>query len=260
MKTSLDSQPKYPVKSLDKALSILELMIETGDDLAISEIARRLEFGKGTVHRILSTLKARKFVQQDRETQKYGLGIRALDMGTALKKDDILRNAIMPVLNELARRVRETISASILVSNEVRYIARMESDEPLRLSITAGTHFPAHCSATGKMLLAGLSDDELKRLYRRKSAFMEKTSSSIGSLGELLKAMKQIRQADLAYDYEEAFVGVYGVAAAVRNDRNEIIAAIGIAGPKARMSRAKMKEFAESINKAAIEISYRLFG
>ncbi|MGZ3523508.1 MAG: helix-turn-helix domain-containing protein, partial [Thermodesulfobacteriota bacterium] len=67
--------------SLEKALSILELVLDQDRDLSITEISQKLGMGKGTVHRILSTLKARKFFQQDNKTKMYGLGVRTLEIG-----------------------------------------------------------------------------------------------------------------------------------------------------------------------------------
>ena len=159
-----DNEPKYPVKSLEKGLSILRLMIGEGREFGLTEIVENLGFQKGTAHRILSTLRASQFVQQDPGTKKYGLGRFAFEMGSAIREEHFLRKALKPALRELSEQCNEAISASILVYNEIRYIARLESKEVLRVSIREGTRFPAHCTATGKILLSALSDDYLKKL------------------------------------------------------------------------------------------------
>lgn len=246
------------MKSLDKALSVLELMIVEGRDLALTEISTKVGLQKGTVHRILSTMKARKFVQQKPDTKKYGFGIRAFELGSALKKEGFLRNAMMPTLRKLSYQCKEAINASILEYNEVRYIVHLESEELLRFSIREGTRLPAHCTAMGKVLLGSLSDQELKRIYGRKSAFKQLTENSIGSLDQLLEAISEVRKKNLAFDHEETLIGVCCVAAPIRNFKNEVVAAISISGPKERMQREQIKEFSHLLTWATEKISKAL--
>jgi DNA-binding IclR family transcriptional regulator len=254
----IESELKYPVKSLEKALSILELMILEGRNLALTAIASKSGLGKGTVHRILGTLKSRKFVNQDPDTRKYGLGIRALEMGSAVKKDEILRKAMRPALRELFRQCNETVNAAILEHSEIIYIYRLESEEPLRFSLQVGSRFPAHCTSTGKIMLADLSDQELGRLYENRDDLCKLTEKSIGSFKQLMEEIRDLRQKGLAYDLEETLAGVNCIAAPVRKAGKEVVAAISISGPKERMTKTKMSSFASLITEAAAKISEEL--
>jgi len=254
----IENEPKYPVKSLDKALSILELLILEGRNLALTDIAVKSGLGKGTVHRVLGTLKSRKFVQQDLDTKKYGLGIRALEMGCAVKKDEILRKAMRPALRELFRQCKETVNAAVLEHDEITYIYRLESEEPLRFSLQVGSRFPAHCTSTGKIMLADLSDQDLFRLYGDKEDLGRLTEKSIGSFKQLMKEIRDLRQKGLAFDQEETLAGVSCIAAAVRNAKKEVVAAISISGPKERMSEERLFSFASLITEASMEISKEL--
>jgi IclR family KDG regulon transcriptional repressor len=254
----IENEPRYPVKSLEKALSILELMILEGRDLALTDIAMKSGFGKGTVHRILGTLKSRRFVHQDSDTKKYGLGIRALEMGSSVKKDEILREAMRPALRELLRKCRETVNAAILEHDEIVYIYRLESEEPLRFSLKVGSRFPAHCTSTGKIMLADLSDQDLYKLYGGKESLGRLTENSIRSFKQFMEEIRDVRQKGLAFDLEETLVGVKCIAAAVRNARREVVAAISISGPKERMTKARMSAFAPLITEASEKISKEL--
>jgi DNA-binding IclR family transcriptional regulator len=248
-------KPNYPVKSLEKALIILRLMIEEGQPISLTEIGKKLGFGKGTVHRILATLKAHQFVRQDGETLKYGLGLMAAEMSTAIKAEDYIVKIIKPHLKKLSESCPEAISASVLEFNEIRYIARFESSEPLRVSIGEGTKFPAHCTATGKVLLAALSNEQLKKMYAGRENILTLTKNSIGSFARLLKELKRVRNENLALDFEEALVGVNCVARPIRDSKNEIVTAISISGPANRMTKPKMLEFAELLQNTSAEIS-----
>ena len=248
-------KPNYPVKSLEKALIILQLMIEAGQPVSLTEISKKLNFGKGTVHRILATLKAHQFVRQDSNTLEYGLGFMAAEMSTAIKSEDHLVKIIKPYLKKLSEFCPEAISASVLEFNAIRYIARFESSEPLRVSIGEGTKFPAHCTATGKVLLSALSNEQLEKMYDGRENILTLTKNSIGSFARLLKELKRVRNENLAFDFEEALVGVNCVARPIRDSKNEILTAISISGPVSRMTKQKMLKFAELLQDTSAEIS-----
>jgi DNA-binding IclR family transcriptional regulator len=251
-------KPNYPVKSLEKALIILRLMIEERQPLSLTEIGKKLNFGKGTVHRILATLRSHRFVRQDPKTLKYGLGIMAAEMSTAIKVEDYIVKIIKPHLKKLSESCPEAISASILEFNEIRYIARFESRESLRVSIGIGTKFPAHCTATGKVLLSALSNEQLEKMYADRENIQALTKNSIDSFSRLLKELKRIRNENLALDFEEALVGVNCVARPILDSKNEILTAISISGPVNRMTKQKMLEFAELLQDTSAEISKEL--
>jgi DNA-binding IclR family transcriptional regulator len=251
-------KPNYPVKSLEKALIILRLMIEEREPLSLTEIGKKLNFGKGTVHRILATLRSHQFVRQDPKTLKYGLGFMAAEMSTALKAEDYIVKIIKPHLKKLSESCPEAISASILEFKEIRYIARFESSESLRVSIGEGTRFPAHCTATGKVLLSALSNEQLEKMYDDRENIQKLTQNSIDSFPRLLKELKRVRKENLAMDFEEALVGVNCVARPIRDSKNEILTAISISGPVSRMTKQKMLEFADLLQDTSAEISKAL--
>ena len=251
-------KPNYPVKSLEKALIILRLMIEERQPLSLTEIGKKLNFGKGTVHRILATLRSHQFVRQDPQTLKYGLGFMASEMSKAINAENYIVKIMEPHLKKLSDSCPEAISASILESSEIRYIARFESSEPLRVSIGVGTRFPAHCTATGKVLLSALSTEQLEKLYEGRDDIPTLTKNSIGSFTRLLKELKQIRDQNLALDFGEALVDVNCVARPIRDSKNEIITAISISGPASRMTQQKMLNFAELLQDTSAKISKEL--
>jgi DNA-binding IclR family transcriptional regulator len=180
-------------------------------------------------------------------------------MGSTISEELFLRKAMKPALRELSEQCNEAISASILEYNEIRYIARFESREVLRVSVPEGTRFPAHCTATGKILLSALSDDYLKKLYNTKSALVSCTNNSITSFKKLSEVLKRVRKEGVAYDFEEAVVGVKCVARPVRRKDGEVVAAISISGPVSRMTKEKMLEFSQLLLNTTTRMS-REFG
>jgi IclR family KDG regulon transcriptional repressor len=259
-KSKIQSNPanKYRVTSLEKALSILELVLDQGRDLSITEISQKLGMGKGTVHRILSTLKARKFFQQDSKTKMYGLGVRTLEIGMATKRERFLRKAMAPFLMDLYETCKETVNAAVWEYNEIRYIYRLESEEMLRISTKAGARFPGYCAATGKILLSYFSNEDIRQIYGRKKALKKYTERSISSIDALIQEIEKVRVNKVAIDDEETLVGVYCVAAPVLSPKGECVAAISISAPKNRVAANTGVTFAKLVSETARKISSSL--
>ena len=245
----------YKVKSLEKALLILELIIDEGRNLSITEICQSLGYGKGTVHRILGTLRDRKFVKQYPETKLYGLGARTLSIGTPSKKENFLRKSMVPFLRELHMKCRETVNAAVNEYNQIRYIFRIESEEMLRISTPAGARFPVHCSATGKIFLSYLSDEDIRRIHGGEERLTKMTDYSIDTVTELIDTIEAVRRTRVAFDDEEALIGVYCIAAPILNAKGECQAAISISTPKNRITSKKKREFEKLVVSAARQIS-----
>jgi IclR family KDG regulon transcriptional repressor len=249
---------KYRVTSLDKALSIVELMLDEGRDLSITEISQKLGLGKGTVHRILSTLKAHNFLQQDSNTKLYGFGVRTLEIGTPSKKEKYLRKVMVPFLMDCHEKCGETVNAAVWEYNEMRYIYRLESQEMLRIAAPYGHRFPGYCSATGKVFLSYLSNEDIRQIYGRKNALKKLTPRTIDSVEELILDIEKVRVKKVAVDDEEAIGGVYCVGAPVLNSKGECIAAISISAPKNRGSGDIIAKFTKLISEKARKITNAL--
>jgi IclR family transcriptional regulator, KDG regulon repressor len=257
-KTPSNSENKYKVTSLDKALLVLELLIDQGRDLSITEISQKLGMVKGTVHRVLSTLTARKFIRQNSKTKMYGLGVRTLEIGIDSKRERFLRIAMAPFLMELYERCGETVNAAVWEYNGIRYIYRLESEELLRISTAAGARFAGYCAATGKILLSYFSNEDIRQIYSLKNALKKHTENTITSVDELIREIEKVRVREVAFDDEEALVGVYCVAAPILNSKRECVAAISISAPKNRVTAKTSATLAKLVSETAGRISSSL--
>ena len=252
-----ESIPKtsYQVTSLAKALSVLDLLIDQDRGLSVTEISHKLGLAKGTVHRVLSTLKVRSYVQQHNDTRLYSLGLRTLEIGALARKDRFLRSVMAPFLRDLSAMCYETVNAAVLEYNEIHYIFRLESEEMLRISAPLGVRFPAHCTATGKVMLSYHVDDDIRRIYARRGALAKLTEYSLDSVDALIEEIEKIRIGKVAIDDEETIAGVYCVAAPVVNAKGECVAAISISAPKNRVPKEKAVDFMRMVVKTAGQIS-----
>lgn len=247
------------VQSVVRALTLLEVLATEGTPLAITDLAKKVGLKLTTVYRLLSTLMVKGFVEQDRETQKYRLGIKAFELGNSALYNLDLRSVARPFLEELVDKVNETTNLAILDGSEVVYIDQVESTNIVIVKMFArvGSRGPAHCTGSGKVLLSGLSDSELARVVEGME-LVSFTENTITDKEKLLKEIKKVRELGYAIDDVERDEGVRCVAAPVYNHENRIVAAISVSGPITRINEETIEHFIPLVKETALSISRRL--
>ncbi|MTI84721.1 MAG: IclR family transcriptional regulator [Firmicutes bacterium] len=230
------------VQSVGRALKILEVLSKQCAPLSVSDIAHRVDLKLSTVYRLLSTLVHYDFVTQEDETSKYRLTLKLLHMGkTALDFYD-LRTTARPFMKELLNRCNETTNLAVLEEGDVVYIDQLESTNLIlvRMFAKVGSRGPAHCTATGKTLLAGLPEDELDKILNSIS-LDHFTNATITERQILRKELAKVRSSGYALDLGERENEVKCIAAPVRNHEGKVIGAIGVSGPATRITNYYLK-------------------
>ena len=254
----MQKQNKYPVKSLVKALSIVEHLGTSPSGSTLTEISKKLRIGKSTVHRLISTLMDHDFVWLDALSSQYILGARILQLSDQLSHQSILIRYGDSVLADLAKATEETCNLGVLDGDEVLYLIMKESKYPLRMAGQVGKRLPARCTALGKALLSDSSEEGLVQLLGRKSHLRAPTARTISSVAGLMAELSKIRQTNLAFDDEELYAGVACIASPVRDHIGKIVAAISISYPKNRVDAKRLQEFKPLLLERAAELSSRL--
>jgi DNA-binding IclR family transcriptional regulator len=249
---------RYPVKSLIKALNIVEHLgtIEGGSTL--TEISAKLRIGKSTVHRLLATLRDHDFVWLDPLSSRYVLGAKVLQLSEQLSRHSILIRYGAPILSRLSQATDETCNLGVLDGREVLYLIMKESSHPLQVSGQVGKRLPAHCTAVGKALLSGLSREEIIRLYGKKEDLKAPTSNSISTLSDLCDHIDKVRKTGLAIDNEELYTGVVCMGTPIRNRHGRVVASISIAFPKHRIDPETLENSKLLLRDCAGEFSRQL--
>ena len=249
--------PKYPIKVLDKSLSVLELLLRQNSAMNMVELSEKLGFYPSTTHRILDTLKHWGYVEQDSHTQKYQLGLKLLELGMAkLHQMDLAREAT-PYLKELVKQCNETVHLGVLEEGEVLYLAKEESSQTIRMISYVGKRAPLHCTALGKVLLAYMSEEERKKILEEKG-LPGLTEKTITDKGELEKELDKVREQGFALDREENEKNVCCVATPIRNHQGKVIAALSISSPTFRIDKNVQNNLKEALLKTSEKISKRL--
>jgi DNA-binding IclR family transcriptional regulator len=240
--TQADRDERQQLRVLERTFSILDLFTRQHPEWSTTEIARACDLPIPTAYRILSALRRRGFVTQDARSKRFRLGIGALDLGERARSLVDVRAAALPILRQLCHDSGETALLTVLSENHDRSVCleRVESPHPLRLSVEPGRRMPLHAGASQKALLAYLPPEEMDRAL---SAPLERLCrATITDPKELRADLARIRRRGWASSFEETNVGVWGLAVTLLDAHRSVIGAVGLAGPSARMSRARTRE------------------
>jgi DNA-binding IclR family transcriptional regulator len=243
------------VKSADRVLAILDLLAESGP-LTFAAVCSTLGVPRSSAHAILQTMEARSYVARTAGT--YSLGSRVWEVAQRWGAPD-LRTAMRPSMLELARRTEETVQAAQLEGADAFYLEVCESLHPVKLSSRPGARLPAHASGVGKVLLAQLDVPEARRRLSvgRLEALTPKT---LTDPEELLVELERIRKRGYAIDDEEFAIGLHCVAMPVRSASGEVVAALSVAMPEPRYSRAIATQNREALAETVAEVERVLAG
>jgi IclR family KDG regulon transcriptional repressor len=234
------------VVSVERALSILNCLAESEEMLGVTEMSRLLGLHKSTVSRLASTLAQNGYVRQDPETGKYQLGMRLIGLGTRVLEQIDLRGVARPYLEQLMEITEETVHLGILDGNQVVYVDKIESTQVLTMKSRVGSKVPVHCTALGKVLLASLSREELKKIISSCS-FDRYTPNTMTNVGEFEKQIAWVREQGYAIDDEEHELGIRCVAAPIMDHSGSVIASLSVSGPTIRVTRERLERFIPNV-------------
>ena len=248
--------PEYNVRAVERALQILKSFDDRHAERGVSEIAEVVGLHKATTHRILATLMNYGFIERSPDGLKYRLGLELVDLGFKVTRRMDLRREALPYLKSLASEINEAVDLSIWDQQLVLYIEMIQSNHALTVAAAVGQHLPAYCTASGKLFLANLPDEEL-------SAYLQKplqsfTANTVVDTLLIKNMLQHVKQEGVATDNEEFELGVRAVAAPVFNHQNRVIAAVSIPGPASRLTPDRIKELIPALVKTTNEISSRV--
>ena len=249
----LREAPTDGLTSVDNALWLLQLVGER-QALRVAEVADLLGVARSTAHRLLSALRRRDFVLQDRPNGAYRPGPALTAVGLAAISRIDIRRVARPILEELQEETTETASLAVLEGTNIRFVDFVESARAVRVGNRTGLVRLAHTSAVGKAILAELPLADLERRYPEE-ALATQTSASVASREALFAELAEIRQQGYALNWEESVEGTSAVAVALRDPTGSPVAAVAMAAPSSRMrSVDAVRAFAPSVVSAAQRI------
>jgi len=247
------------LSSVKKALMILEAFSPDQPELGVTEISRILKSHKSSVFRVLRTLVSEGFVEKNPQTNKYRLGLKLVELGNRILNHYDLRDHAGPFMEALAKKTKEIIHLSILDRNQIVYLDKKGEGQTLTVATKIGGRSPAHACAMGKVLLSGLSSEELSDVLAL-GPLAKLTPKTVTTIPKLLKELELVRSRGYAVDDEESFPGIRCVAAPLSDRGGTTVAAISATVPKQRMGKKRMREMSQEIIDTARLISRKIEG
>jgi DNA-binding IclR family transcriptional regulator len=243
--------PQYPIESVDNALRLIWLVAHQ-PSVRMTEAARHLGVASSTAHRLLAMLEFRGLVAQNPVSRAYEPGPTLESIAfSALRRMDV-RERARPVLERLCAESAETVHLGRLEGSLVHFIDSIESPQAVRVGSRLGRSLPAHCTSTGKAMLALLTEQQLMGLYPGEH-LEQTTPRSIGTRSELFRELAEVRRRGYARSQEESEEGVASIALALGPDISPLMA-VNISAPLTRMSARTERNLARLIVAGVNEI------
>lgn len=245
------------IRSVKKAMRLLEMLRKSRGAVGVSELARQLDLDKATVSRLLNTLATEGFVEQDPISQRYSLGLALSVLGYAALRRLDMRAIVSASLERIVEQTGECAHAAVLVDGRAFYFDQRAPDRGIMVDAPVGTLAPLHCTALGKCLLA--FQNQRRRAELIQNMDLEPfTRRTITDAATLVRHLQQVREERVSFDDEELSIGIRCVAAPVFDHAGALSCAFGVSGPSPRVTDDKLSEWAAMIRQEADTLSRRL--
>ena len=241
------------IQVIERMMTLLDALAESPEPASLKHLASVTGLHPSTAHRILAAMAAANFVERQ-DAGTYRLGIRLLELGNLVKSRINLREVALPFMQELHERIGEAINLGARHDDEIVYLERTSSGRSLvRVVYLVGGRAPLHLTSLGKLFLASEGQQKVRE-YAKRTGLPGKTPHSLTTLEALEKELDKVRRHGIAYDDEEAELGLKCVAAPIHDDEGNIVAALSVSAPADRHD----PEWAAQVRKTADEVSHAL--
>lgn len=237
-----------------RLFSLLEVVASKDKLFSLQNLVEETNIPKPTLHRMLQQLESAGLISRSDDSRHYGTGVRLRKLAENLLLNDTFHGARHSVLRALVNEVGESCNLTALSGSEVMYLDRVETAAPLRFYLHSGSRVPVHCSASGKIFLAGMTPAQRQRLLAHTplESFTAKTLTDMDALEE---EIRQVKAQGYALDNEEFLPGLLCVAVEVPSASGRSNLCVAVQAPIMRLSPDKALELLPALQRAADALS-----
>ena len=218
------------IQVLDRAMSLINLLAGARGPIKLTQLAQQAGLHTASAHRILGALMAHGLVEKT-GVGEYDLGVRWLEVGNRLRARLNIRQVALPYMQKLADITGETVNLIVRRGDEAVYVERISGRQTLiQVVQVVGAHAPLHVTAVGKIFLAEDSPSGVMA-YVERTGLPAYTPHTLITLERLNIELATIRQQQLAYDHEEAELGVACIGAPIRDAESKLVGGLSISAP-----------------------------
>ena len=245
------------IQSLERAFAILEEIARRRDGIALADLSKAVGLHNSTTFHLVKTMTQLGYLSQLRDSKRYRIGAKLFTLAAGALDESTLLALATPVLEGLSAATGEAGHFAIRSGHEIIVIARTAGAGMLQLADRTGSTRPAHATALGKMLLAALSDAEVRRLLAE-THLRRFTAKTLVEPAAILREVGEARRKGVAYDDGEFDAEVRCVAVPVYDFAGRVAGALGISGAVWRLSLQSLQEKARQVRDAAAVLSSQL--
>lgn len=228
----------HHVQSLARGLAVIRAFDETRSELTLSEVAREVGLTRAAARRFLLTLVDLGYVRND--GRRFSLSPRVLELGYSYLSSLTLPELAQPHLEQLSAEVHESSSVSVLDGSAVVYVARVATSRIMSVAINVGTRFPAHATSMGRVLLAGLADEDLDARLADVE-LQPLTDKTVTDPRKLRAEIGRVRSQGWAIVDQELEAGLRSVAAPIHDRHDRVVAAVNLSTHAGRTTLDRMR-------------------
>jgi DNA-binding IclR family transcriptional regulator len=250
------------VSSVERGLAILELLLEHGEGLQISEIARHLSLPLSVAHRLLQSLIGAHYVRQEAPSERYVLTLKLGALGLRRMAGMNLAETVQPILDDLARKTGELVRLAAVEDEEMIWLAKAQGAtngvryEPINDPFS-GRYVTLHTTGMGKAWLASMPEKEaIAKVVARGFGAGALGPNAVRGVPELRREIRKTRALGFAFNDQESELWLSAIAMLVRDKSraNRVVGAVSVAGPSFRLDREKLSSFVEPLRQAIGQI------
>ena len=247
----------YVIQSVSHSLDVLEQFCFEADEIGVTELSKRLKLHKNNVFRLLATLESRGYIEQNKVTENYRLGLKCLQLGkTYVNQIGFLERA-KAVLKDLTNDTQESAFAALRKGKDIVPLEFVEPQRAIRVTPFLGLILPWHCTAAGKVHLAFEAEGEFRESLPE--PLPKYTENTIVDRGSLLKEIKEVSEKGYAVDQGEFIEDVCCAAVPIRDYARNLVGSLSVAGPVYRLTPERMdNEIIPRVLQGGRELSRRL--
>lgn len=238
-------------RSTTRVIDILEYLSSSNTKHTLTDLASVLNAPKSSLFPIVHTLEMRKYIQLDKFTGQYSIGINAYLLGNGYSAEHTDLDLIRVIMKNTVNVCQETCQLGVLEGTDVLYLVKVDSSQPIRLISKVGTRLPANATAIGKSILSDYDDNEVRRLFS--GELQRLTDNTIIDIEEFLRQLEIVRQVGIAEEQEETAEQLCCFAVPLQR-RNQVVAGLSVSVPLFRCTSEKKQCVKKELLRAKNEI------
>jgi DNA-binding IclR family transcriptional regulator len=246
-----ENYAEMKLSTLEKGLSILALFNKSRSVMSVQEIASLISLPKSTTYRYIATLKSQGLIEEDTKQGHYRLGLKILELAQVVRKQGII-DLSFPIMEQLSEQTGETVILAGIYDRKGICLEKVEGRHSLRVSYERGTTFHLHAGASGKVLMAYLSEEERDSII--KLGLPQVTENTITNPHRLRESLRKIREEGFAVSDGEVHEGVRAIAAPIFG-RGKIVASLSVGAPIQRLDEPRKEGVIQLTVEAANKIT-----